>query len=337
MQDYLSNHDFQVDIQVVEGNRKNIYASHGHGDKAILFYGHLDTVSLTSRPDWQTDPFNLTEVEGKLYGLGAYDMKGGISAFVEACASSSTYSKILLAVDEENWSAGIWKVLSERPDFFDDVEMIISAEPSFGLGLNGVTNARTSRYLYSLIFDGKPAHVAKYEEGIDAIKILGNFITDFHESREILFHRSGSFAQVRSVDASAIGMSVCGIARAEVEVLAAGGESLESVQEKIQSLTTATIKPKDRPTPYLPGYNFPTFPYQNLIGDIIHHSTGLDMELKTRKSVADDNALATLGIPVITWGPDGGSAHAANEFVDRDSLSTLAHMYRELLNTRANI
>ena len=109
------------------------------------------------------------------------------------------------------------------------------------------------------------------------------------------------------------------------------------IESKIQSLTSATIKPKERPTPYLPGYCFPTFPYQSLIREIIRRNTDMDMELKTRKSVADDNALATLGIPVITWGPDCGNAHSPNEYVKAESLNILSNMYRQLLDSCVNI
>ncbi|MFZ2199616.1 MAG: M20 family metallopeptidase, partial [Microgenomates group bacterium] len=334
---YLSSNGFNVASQQVAADRHNIFATKGRGHRAILFYGHLDTVPLTSRAQWQTDPFSLTEIDGNLFGLGTYDMKGGISAFVEACANSKSYCKILLTVDEENWSAGIWKAIAEKSDFFDDVELIISAEPNFGLGLNGVTNARTSRYLYTVTFDGKPAHVANYQDGVDAVNILGKFIADFYATREELFHVNGSYAQIRSVGGSAMGMSVCGISTAEIEVLAAPGETLESVRLKIQSLTTFGVIPKTRPTPYLPGYIFTAFPYQDTIREVIKKHTGLDMELKSRKSVADDNALATLGIPVITWGPDGGNAHAPNEYVKINSLNILSKMYLELLNNKEKI
>lgn len=47
----------------------------------IGFIGHTDTVDYES---WDGDPFILKEVDGKLYGLGACDMKGGISAILSA-------------------------------------------------------------------------------------------------------------------------------------------------------------------------------------------------------------------------------------------------------------
>ena len=49
---------------------------------AIGFLGHTDTVDITD--GWVTNPHDLTEKDGVLYGLGACDMKGGIAAFLAA-------------------------------------------------------------------------------------------------------------------------------------------------------------------------------------------------------------------------------------------------------------
>lgn len=55
------------------------------------------------------------------------------------------------------------------------------------------------------------------------------------------------------------------------------------------------------------------------------------MQLHERSSVGDDNVLATLGIPVITWGPDGKGAHEADEWVDLESLKILSKMFKTLI------
>ena len=47
--------------------------------------------------------------------------------------------------------------------------------------------------------------------------------------------------------------------------------------------------------------------------------------------MADDNVLATLGIPVITLGPNGGNEHKANEYVEINRLKTTEKVYVEIL------
>lgn len=328
---YLTKHGFTVQTQKVGGNRYNILASRGKGSKAVLFYGHQDTVPITNIKDWESDPYVLTNKRGRLYGLGAYDMKGGIACFLDAVMSSDGYTKIFLAVDEEYVSEGAWEAISHQREFFSDVSLIISAEPNFGMGLHGVLCGRTGRYIFTVDFAGSPAHVARHAEGRDAIEMLGKFISDFYRERERLFISRGSFAQVRRIEGEAVGMSVCGNTSAQIEVLANHTDTIESVRERLQSLTEHPVRIKARKTPYLPGYYFDSFPYQEIIGEVIRHATRKNMELNTRISVGDDNALSTLGIPVVSWGPDGANAHAANEYVTLKSLETLSQMYRDVL------
>ncbi len=328
---YLRAHGFTVHTQRISENRFNIFAVKGSGTKSILFYGHLDTVPIGNVRLWTSDPFALIERRGRYYGLGVYDMKAGIAAFLHACIHSTSYTKLFLAVDEEYISIGAWAAVQHQRKFFSDVELIISAEPNFDIGTHGILRGRTGRFIFTVNFQGKPAHVAQYRDGVDAISMLGKFITDFYNARERLFLSQGTFAQVRGVSGEAVGMSVCGSASVEVEVLSGYKDTLDEIYKRLQSLTYEKVQLKARQTPYLPGYYFTTFPYQKIIGDIIRRNTGKAMELHSRMSVGDDNVLATLGIPVITWGPDGGNAHIPNEYVSRSSLETISNMFHEFL------
>jgi acetylornithine deacetylase/succinyl-diaminopimelate desuccinylase-like protein len=69
--------------EVVPG-RPNVYCSVdlGSTDRFLIFSGHSDTVGVAS--GWETDPFRLTERDGRLYGLGAVNMKGGLACSLAA-------------------------------------------------------------------------------------------------------------------------------------------------------------------------------------------------------------------------------------------------------------
>jgi acetylornithine deacetylase/succinyl-diaminopimelate desuccinylase-like protein len=328
---YLAKHGFLVMTQRVAAKRFNIFARRGAAKKAVMFYGHLDTVPVINPTKWRTDPFHLTHRQGRLYGLGTYDMKGGIAAFLDASVRSDSYIKIFLAVDEEWISEGAWTAIKHRRDFFSDVNLVISPEPNFGLGTYGIVRGRTGRFIFTVNFDGKPAHVAQYQESVDAVSMMGKFISDFYAAREKLFLSGGTFVQIRRVTGEAIGMSVCGNASVDIEVLGNYQDSISDIQGRLQSLTDVSVRVKARKTPYLPGYFFSTFPYQQSIANIIRFHTKKEMKLHVRQSVSDDNVLATLGIPVITWGPSGGNAHEPNEYVEKSSLETLSKMFHDVL------
>jgi acetylornithine deacetylase/succinyl-diaminopimelate desuccinylase-like protein len=237
-------------------------------------------------------------------------------------------------VDEENISEGAWIAIKEKKDFFEDVDMVISAEPNFGKGLYSVTRGRTGRCIFQVNVNGKTAHIAEFQQGIDAIEKAGHIITKIYNYRDKLIQKTGSIVQVRNMHAESVGMSVCAHLVFEIEVLISPQDTAENIKADLKNLIEERIELKPRKTPYLQGYYFESFPYFTEIGNIIKKFTHKNMKLETRVSVADDNVLATLGIPILTWGPDGGNAHTANEFVNMDSLDILAKMYRSFLAIR---
>ena len=65
-----------------------------YGDNpGIGFLGHTDTVEYID--GWDSDPFELTKKDGKLYGLGVCDMKGGIAAMLDAVSEFKEENKDL--------------------------------------------------------------------------------------------------------------------------------------------------------------------------------------------------------------------------------------------------
>src|SRR5687768_16277263 len=84
------------------------------GGRSLLLYGHIDTVGVTAMPE----PFSATVRDGKLYGRGAYDMKGGVAACLGAVkvlhdAGTRLRGDVLIAAvaDEETASIGMADVL----------------------------------------------------------------------------------------------------------------------------------------------------------------------------------------------------------------------------------
>jgi acetylornithine deacetylase len=70
-------------IPLPQTGKANLIATLGSGDGGLVLAGHSDTVPYDANR-WQTDPFKLTEKDGKLFGLGATDMKGFFPVILEA-------------------------------------------------------------------------------------------------------------------------------------------------------------------------------------------------------------------------------------------------------------
>lgn len=76
---------FQCEVIPCEGkaDKVNLIATLGSGPGGLVLAGHTDTVPLDQNL-WSVDPFQLTEKDGKLYGLGITDMKGFFPIIMEA-------------------------------------------------------------------------------------------------------------------------------------------------------------------------------------------------------------------------------------------------------------
>jgi acetylornithine deacetylase len=83
--DMLDRAGFEVELLPLPNapNKANLIATLGKGAGGLVLAGHTDTVPFDAGA-WTSDPFRLTERDGKLYGLGASDMKAFLAIALEA-------------------------------------------------------------------------------------------------------------------------------------------------------------------------------------------------------------------------------------------------------------
>ena len=81
----LKGFGLQVELVTHGPNRASVLARlKGRGGKpGLLFSGHLDTVPVGTQ-EWIHDPFLAEMAEGKIWGRGTVDMKGGLAALIAA-------------------------------------------------------------------------------------------------------------------------------------------------------------------------------------------------------------------------------------------------------------
>ena len=77
IEEYLNSHGVQCHrVYNADGDKANLYANVGPSvDGGVILSGHTDVVPVVGQ-DWDTDPFEVTEKNGKLFGRGTCDMKG---------------------------------------------------------------------------------------------------------------------------------------------------------------------------------------------------------------------------------------------------------------------
>ncbi|XP_005092269.1 cytosolic non-specific dipeptidase isoform X1 [Aplysia californica] len=122
--------------------------------KTLLVYGHLDVQPAEKSDGWDTEPFKLTEVDGKLYGRGSTDDKGPVLGWlncIEALQELGMFVpvnlKFVFEGMEESGSVGLDDLIEKRKaDFLQNVDYVCISDnywlgktkPCITYGLRGI-------------------------------------------------------------------------------------------------------------------------------------------------------------------------------------------------------
>ncbi|MBC7789754.1 MAG: ArgE/DapE family deacylase [Anaerolineae bacterium] len=168
----LAGWGFRVDVREVQPGRPNVIARIGdQRGRSLMLNGHLDIVGTQGM---RHEPFVAFERDGRLYGRGSADMKGGVAAMCAAAArvAGSVAGEVIITavVDEEFESAGTRSLLEDgiRAD------AAIVTEPT-GLA---IMPAHRGFVWIEVIVHGRAAHGSRYDIGIDAIRYAGLLLSE---------------------------------------------------------------------------------------------------------------------------------------------------------------
>ncbi len=149
----------------------------------VTFTGHLDTVAVAD--GWETNPFEPVEKNGRLYGLGALDMKSGLAAaflaFKRIYESPDLHGRVgrigfAATVDEEALGAGARALLGTP---YGKSDLMLLTEPFNGTGPHDpVPTVMSGKVLYRIVVRGQTSHaLAHPERGINAIDAAAVIVT----------------------------------------------------------------------------------------------------------------------------------------------------------------
>lgn len=338
----LSESGFIVQKQYVDSQRFNVLVEKGSGEKSLLFYAHLDTVGVVE--GWKTDPFKLTITGDKAFGLGAWDMKAGLLANIIAfqkCNPKNIKLKIVFCVDEEYISLGGHALINSP--FMDDVACVISTEPAFQHGLQGIVTGRIGRAVYDGAISTKSRHFAFYEPRYD----INLVYTDLLQCINTLYKKTEDqkqFVFVRSMESSVTGMSLPEKISFQLDssVLPPNShisilKTLQSIAQKLEkkynSVFSFKIQYHKRATPFLEPYTIDNGnSYLQLLKKSVMRVTKKKPIPYFRSSVADENIFGSRNIPTLGIGPMGGNVHGANEWVSINSIRVLVRILTHFIS-----
>ncbi len=171
----------------------NLIATLGSGSGGLVLSGHSDTVPY-DHGDWASDPFTLTERDGRLFGLGICDMKGFLAMAVQIAAEFAGAKLIqplilVATADEERSMDGVRALVAAgRPK----ARYAIIGEPT---GLKPV-RLHKGIFMDSIHVHGRSGHSSRPDLGVNSIEGMHRVQTALIAFREELRQRGGpaSFA-----------------------------------------------------------------------------------------------------------------------------------------------
>ena len=179
---WLRREGFAVEIQTVAPGRPNIIGTLGEkrpGGRSLLLEGHTDVVTEGDPREWTWPPFGAELTNGRIYGRGTADMKGGLAAAMVAAAAFRRAGveppgKLVVGalVDEEDRMLGARHLVTTAVG--RDLDAAIICEPEDNelcLVQRGVVWARVR-------VRGKMAHGAMPEAGLNPVTALGAILRE---------------------------------------------------------------------------------------------------------------------------------------------------------------
>ncbi|MEN0523863.1 ArgE/DapE family deacylase [Staphylococcus aureus] len=289
--DLFDKYDIKSEILKVNEHRANIVAEIGNGSPILALSGHMDVVDAGNQDNWSYPPFQLTEKDGKLYGRGTTDMKGGLMALVVSLIELKEQNelphgtiRLLATAGEEKEQEGA-KLLADK-GYLDDVDGLIIAEPTG----SGIYYAHKGSMSCKVTATGKAVHSSVPFIGDNAIDTLLEFYNLFKEKYSELkqqdtkheldvapMFKSLIGKEISEEDANyASGLTaVCSIIN--------GGKQFNSVPDE------ASLEFNVRPVPEYDNDFIESF-FQNIINDVDSNKLSLDILSNHRPVTSDKNS-----------------------------------------------
>jgi glutamate carboxypeptidase len=300
-----------------------------HGENPpLLLLGHTDTV--WQRGTIERMPFRIED--GRAYGPGVYDMKGGLAIMVAALRRSTGRRRavrVFLTADEEQGSKTAKPLLEEAAA---GVAAAFVLEPALPRG--GLKTARKGLGRFWLEVKGRAAHSGTAaREGASAIEELARQVIRLHALND---EERGITLNVGVIGGGTWANVVAAEARAEIDVRVVHAADVPRVEFALAGLEPSVAGTTLALTG---GWTRPPLERSEgaarLFAQAREHgrALGLDLEEGSSGGGSDGNLVGAIGVPVLDGlGAVGGGAHAEDEHIVLASLDQRADLVARLID-----
>ena len=332
------------DERLVFADTQNQWLRRGEQGPLLVFLGHTDVVPTGPLTAWSSPPFEPSIRDGKLYGRGAADMKGGIAAFVTALErfleqhpQHQGSIAIMLTSDEEGIATnGVVKVVEVLQQRQEKIDWCLVGEPSSSQRIGDVIRVgRRGSLNGHLRVIGIQGHVAYPDLADNPIHRLAPALAAL--TAEVWDNGNAFFPPTR-LQVSNIngGAGAENIIPGDVEVLFNLRFSTELNEAVIKQRVHAILDRFD--LQYELQWRLSGNPFLTAQGELIDATHAAIKQVcnietldDTGGGTSDGRFIAPTGAQVVELGPLNASIHKVNEHIGLEELETLSQVYEQIL------
>ncbi len=338
---WLSEWGLETETIEAAPGRWNVLARMGDPDRGptVLLNGHLDTVGVAGMT---VPPFGAEIRDGRLWGRGACDMKGGVASLLATTARLARGNAlagaviVVLTADEEHASVGMEAVVSSGVR----ADAAIVCEPT---SLT-IMPAHKGFVWVDALFRGRAAHGSRPDVGVDAIAHAGLYLARLEGLRTrleratphpLLAHGSFHAGTICGGSAPSVYPSDCKLV---LERRTLPGETPAQVIEELQAvldelaaevpaLDAELVQGLSRPATEVPEASALV---QGLAS--VCSVQGVEPVVEGMTAWVDAAFLNEAGTPAVCFGPGSiGKAHSADEWIEVSEISTCANVLHQFV------
>lgn len=328
------------------GEVSNLWATHGAGTPLLVFAGHTDVVPPGPAEGWTSDPFDPVVRDGRLYGRGAADMKGGLAAMVAAASTlvsehpqhPGTLAFLVTSDEEGAAQDGTRRVVETLTARGVQIDYCLIGEPSsVARGGDEIRIGRRGSLTGVSRIDGVQGHVAYPDRADNAahrlIAALAELSAADWPSGDPAFPPL-SF-QIANLAAGTGAYNVIpGEATAQFNFRYPPPLAPEALQRRAAEIF-ARHAPHHEIAWHGSGRPFlsPDGPLLAAVVAAVEAETGAAPLLSTGGGTSDGRYIAPAGAEVVELGPVRETIHKANEYVALADLAALDRIYAAVLES----
>jgi acetylornithine deacetylase len=328
----LARHpDSGIPLLDYEGRRCLVGTLEGGSGASLLLNGHVDVVSEEPADRWTKPPYGAVVEDGRLYGRGACDMKGGVAAMllaVEAALGAGELPGPLVyqsVIEEECGGNGALAACLAGPL----ADGVVIAEPT-----NGSIDLVSPGVIWARIkLEASSRHASHADEGSNPIETAATVISALHELEATLNESpEAEFEGVEQPYLLNVGALHSGDwpsmtpGRAELDVRL--GFPIRMQPAEAQARLAAAVE-RVEPGAEIEfrgfrarGYSFdPGSPLVSLLTHCHREVSGRDLQPKPARATTD---LRFFEGDAVCYGPTGDGLHGVDEWVDLESIAETA-------------